>query len=289
MTLNVRPWNSHGHLALSEPAKDGLSSMTAFSDPASPHLPVPGDTREPPPIWFVVPDGFYTLPLAATAEQRAEQAQDFVRGLYSRGDESIWEPAAPYYAAIAELMAESGLSYSAMGLFATAEEDGAADGARTEEGTAGSATQPETGHEGSRGVAQCAFTVAAVLTDQAPKDTDIAAQGILAILSGDPHNDARWLDLPCGPAVSCVTLTEYRLSPESTATDEATKLLTGQIQVHIPFPTGPFTAVFTLYTASTDYWAEFCDVMSTVLQTVTFQEPEIEIVDEDAGATVITK
>ncbi|MEV6313850.1 hypothetical protein [Streptomyces sp. NPDC051776] len=268
--------------------------MTTSSDPARPLPHVAADALEPPPIWFVVPDGFYALPLSATAEQRAERSQDFVRGLYSRGDESIWEPAAPHYAAIAELMAETGVSYSAMGLFSTAEEDdaatdGAAEGAAAEGGTAGSTTQPEAGHEGSRGVVQCAFTVAAVPTDQASKDTDIAAQGILAILSGDPHNDARWLDLPCGPAVSCVTLTEYRLNPEMTATGEATKLLTGQIQVHIPFPTGPFTAVFTLYTASTDYWAEFCDIMTTVLRTVSFEEPEIEIVDEDAGTAVISK
>jgi hypothetical protein len=88
--------------------------------------------------------------------------------------------------------------------------------------------------------------------DRSP-DSDIAAHGTLAILTSDPLNDARWLDLPCGPAVSCITLREVTLPSEVTATNEETKLLTGQIQVHVPFPTGPYTAVFTLYTASMEY------------------------------------
>ncbi|MEU6274427.1 hypothetical protein ABZ871_18760 [Streptomyces populi] len=141
-------------------------------------------------------------------------------------------------------MADEGVSYAAMGMFST---------------------------EGS-GVAQCAFTVAAVETDQT--DPEIAAHGTLAILASDPLNDARWLDLPCGPAVSCVTLSEFTLQPEVTATGEEVKLLTGQIQVHVPFPTGPYTAVFTLYTASTEYWGEFCDMVAAILQTVSFLDPQ---------------
>ncbi|MFI1679261.1 hypothetical protein [Streptomyces sp. NPDC020607] len=225
--------------------------------------PIPADRLDPPPIWFHVPDGFYALPLAATPEERTDLAQEFVRGLYSRGDESIWEPAAPYYAGLAELMANTGISYSAMGLFSTAEES-------AEESDA----ESQTAYEASAGVAQCAFTVAAIPTDQASGDTETVAQGILAVLSSTPHNDARWLDLPCGPAVSCVTLTEYKLNPEITATGESTDLLTGQIQAHVPFPTGPFTAIFTLHTASTDYWTEFCNIMSAILQTVSFTEPD---------------
>ncbi|MGW7085923.1 hypothetical protein ACWGH2_20870 [Streptomyces sp. NPDC054871] len=239
--------------------------MTTSADSTS-AIPPLHATEEPPPLWFNVPDGFFALPLAATPEERAERSQEFVRGLYSRGDESIWEPAAPYYEAVAEMMADTGVSYSAMGLFSTADAD---DEAEVPEDGGG----VEARYEGADGVAQCAFTVAAVPTEQATQDTDIAAQGILAALSREPHNDARWLDLPCGPAVSCVTLTKYKLSPQVTATGEPMDLLTGQIQVHVPFPTGPFTAVFTLHTASTDYWTEFCDIMAAILQTVSFTEP----------------
>ncbi|WP_369248405.1 hypothetical protein [Streptomyces sp. R41] len=206
--------------------------------------PPPSDGSDIPPLWFTVPEGLFALPIAPTPEGRTALAHGFVRELYSEGDESVWTPAAPYYAAIAEYMAAEGVSYSAMGLFST------------EEG----------------GVAQCAFTVAAVETDQ--KDPEIAAQGTLSILSKDPLNDARWLDLPCGPAVSCITLREFTLDPSVTASGEQAKLLTGQIQIYVPFPTGPYTAVFTLYTASTEYWGEFCDMVAAILQTVSFVEPE---------------
>lgn len=170
-------------------------------------------------------------------------------------------------------------------VFSTAEETEEENDSEAESSTEtgnGTGTENGTGHEGSAGVAQCAFTVAAIPTDQASGDTETVAQGILAILSSTPHNDARWLDLPCGPAVSCITLTEYKLNPEITATGEALDLLTGQIQAHVPFPTGPFTAVFTLHTASTDYWTEFCNIMSAILQTVSFTEPE-EAEDEDVS------
>ncbi|BCL29943.1 hypothetical protein ACFFS2_38980 [Streptomyces aurantiacus] len=217
-----------------------------------------------PPLWFLAPEGFFALPIAATAEERSERALSFVRELYSRGDESIWEPAAPYYAAVAELMGDTGVSYAAMGLFSTAEEE-------TEE--TGAADGEVVRHEPSDGVAQCALSIAIAPTDQAEPDPDVIAQGILATLSNDPYNDAIWLDLPCGPAVSCITVREYSLGPEVTASGEETSLVTGQIQVHVPFPTGPFTAVFTLYTASMDQWSEIYGLMTAVLQTVSFVDP----------------
>ena len=213
-----------------------------------------------PPLWFLAPEGFFALPIAVTPEERSERALSFVRELYSRGDESIWEPAAPYYAAIAELMGDTGVSYAAMGLFSTAEESDA---------PAGQVIR----HEPAEGIAQCALTVAIAPTNHAGTDTDVVAQGVLATLSSDPFNNAIWLDLPCGPAVSCITLREYDLSSEVTASGEDTKLLTGQIQVHVPFPTGPCTAIFTLYTASMDHWTEIYGLMSAVLQTVSFVDP----------------
>lgn len=63
---------------------------------------------------------------------------------------------------------------------------------------------------------------------------------------------------------------EYDLSSEIAANGEDTKLLAGQIQVHVPFPTGPCTAIFTLYTASMDHWTEIYGLMSAILQTVSF-------------------
>jgi hypothetical protein len=150
-----------------------------------------------------------------------------------------------------------------MGLFSTSEEE------LTPEGEIAR-------HDLSEGAAQCVFTVAAVPTDQAADEADVVAQGILATLSMDPHNDVRWLDLPCGPAIACATWREFRLGPEVTASGEPTELVTAQVQAHVPFPTGPFTAVFTLFTAAVDHWAKFCELMEAVLRTVSFDDPEIK-------------
>ena len=45
-----------------------------------------------PPVWFTVPDGFHPLPIAATAEERATLADEFVRELFPRGDDALWPP-----------------------------------------------------------------------------------------------------------------------------------------------------------------------------------------------------
>ncbi|MET7696955.1 hypothetical protein [Streptomyces sp. NPDC005485] len=198
------------------------------------------DARNIPPMSFVMPDGFHALPVDATADERSTATAEFVRGLYPGGDGELWQSAAPFYELVTEAMATAGLAYSAFGLFGL-----------------------ETG-----GVAHCSFSVAAYESDHA--DPDIAAHGILAVLAADPFNDARWLDLPCGPAVSSIIMREITLSPDVTATAEREKLLTGQIQIHVPFPTGPYTAVFTIDTAAVDYWGEFCDMTTAILQTVSF-------------------
>ncbi|MFJ6084348.1 hypothetical protein ACIQI8_23385 [Streptomyces sp. NPDC092369] len=166
-------------------------------------------------------------------------------------------------------MENTGLSYAAIGLFSASEEE------RTPDGEVAL-------HDLTDGAAQCAFTLAAVPTDQT--DADIAAQGILAVLCKDPFDEVQWLDLPCGPAVSCVTWREFKLNPEVTANGEPADLVTAQIQVHVPFPTGPFTAVFTLFTASVDHWPGFIDMMGAILRTVSFVDPLGEPSDDDSPA-----
>ncbi|MYY85379.1 MULTISPECIES: hypothetical protein [unclassified Streptomyces] len=194
-----------------------------------------------PPMTFTVPEGFHALPVDVPTDERAAATMEFVRGLYPGGETELWESAAPYYERVTAAMATNGLVYSAMGIF---------------------------GLDGP-GVAHCSLTVAFV--QSAHRDTDVAAQGTLTTLSSDPLNDARWLDLPCGPAITCVTLRELTLAADPTyPAQEQPKLITGQIQIHIPFPTGPYMAVFTLDTASMAYWGEFCDMIMAVLQTVSF-------------------
>ncbi|WNI15979.1 hypothetical protein [Actinacidiphila sp. ITFR-21] len=196
-----------------------------------------------PPLEFVVPESFHALPIAATSEERAVLAAEFVRELYSNADHELWGAAAPQYAALGEAMGGQGLDYSAMGLFTIDE-----------------------------GVAHCSFTVAAIASDH--PSVEVAASGIREILVRDENNDARWIDLPCGPAVSCVTLREYVIGADLTASGTRGRLLMGQVQVYVPFPTGPYTAVFTLDTAAVDYWGEFSEMTVAVLRSIRFPPDE---------------
>ncbi|QFR97990.1 hypothetical protein GBW32_23895 [Streptomyces tsukubensis] len=194
-----------------------------------------------PPLQFVLPEGFHELPVSASPDQRDSAVDGFVRELFPQGDAALREAAAPYYTRVTETMAGVGLAYAGLGIFGT---DGP-------------------------GVAHCSLTVTAFGSDHT--DPETAARGTLAALRRDPLDDVRWLDLPCGPSVTCVTLREHTIAAEGTTpVEEQPKLLTGQIQVHIPFPRAPHIAVLTLNTASLEYWTEFCNMITAVLRTVTF-------------------
>lgn len=205
-----------------------------------------------PPLTFDVPESFYALPMAATPEERAVLADEFVREMYPNGNDELWTPAAPYYAALGEAMVERGLAYSAMGLFSIDE-----------------------------GIAHCSFTVAAMASDH--PSVEVAANGIRELLVRDEDNDARWIDLPCGPAVSSITLREITVSPELTASGEEARFRMGQVQVYVPFPTGPYTAVFTLDTAAVDYWGEFSEMTMAILRSISFAEPDETLAEPVAG------
>ncbi|WP_030678152.1 hypothetical protein [Streptomyces sp. NRRL B-1347] len=197
-----------------------------------------------PPLSFVVPEGFHSLPVDASADELPASTAEFVRGLYPSGDAELWGSATPYYERVATLLSTAGLLYSGLGIFGL----------------------------GDEGVAHCSLSVAVCASHHA--DTESAAQGTLAVLSSDPLNDARWLELPCGPAISCVSMRELSVDAEKTeSSEEQPRIITGQIQIYLPFPTGPYMAVFTLSTASMRCWGEFCDMLTAILQTVSFTDP----------------
>jgi hypothetical protein len=195
-------------------------------------------------MWFVAPDGFHALPVDADADERAAAASEFARELFPEGDAHLWESAAPFYAGLTEVFAEVGLAYSAMGVFS----------------------------DDNGGVVHLSFTVGAVESSHTKPEE--AVRVIEQGLASDPLTDSRRITLPCGPAVSNITLREVTVGAELTATGEEAKLLTGQIQVFVPFPDAPFVAVFTADTAAMNYWGEICDMTSIILRTVTFTAPE---------------
>jgi hypothetical protein len=196
-----------------------------------------------PPLWFVAPEGFHALPVDAGPDTRLSAADEFARELFPEGDAHLWDSAAPFYAGLTEVFADAGLAYSAMGVFS----------------------------DDNGGVVHFSFTVGAIESPYATPDE--AAGAIGRSLSRDPGNDSRRITLPCGPAVSNISVREVTVGAELTATGEEAKLLTGQIQVFVPFPTAPYVAVFTLDTAAMEYWGEICDMTAAVLETVSFRAP----------------
>ncbi|MET9392571.1 hypothetical protein ABZY20_19620 [Streptomyces sp. NPDC006624] len=217
------------NVSINRTAPSGIP--TAIEDPAI------------PPLWFVAPEGFHALPVDVEPGARLSAADKFARELFPEGDAHLWESAAPFYAGLAEVFADAGLAYSAMGVFS----------------------------DDNGGVVHFSFTVGAIESPYATPDEAVGAIG--QSLGRDPGNDSRRITLPCGPAVSNISIREITIGAELTATGEETKLLTGQIQIFIPFPTQRFIAIFTLDTAAMEYWGEICDMTAAVLETVSFSDP----------------
>lgn len=197
-----------------------------------------------PPMTFNVPDNFLAYPMHEDPAERLAAAEIFARKLYGNGTEELWQALAPSIAAAGQLNADSGAAYAAMGAY------------DNEQG----------------GIATCTLTVA--LTPSDHSDPEVAATGLREVLVRDEFNDSRWLDLPCGPAVSRLTVTKYPLDPDLTGGVEGAELTQAQIQVYIPFPTGPWIAVLTMQTPNMEVWAELSSMMATIVSSVDFPAGE---------------
>lgn len=206
------------------------------------------NTSGVPPMTFSVPENFLEYPMQDDPAERLAAAEAFVRDLYKNGDEDLWHRTAPAIAAAGEMNANAGIAYSAMGVY------------DNEQG----------------GIATCTLTITATESDHL--DPEVAALGLREVLVRDEFNDSRWLDLPCGPAVSRLTVTKYPVDPELTDGAEGKEITQGQIQVYIPFPTGPWIAVLTMQTPNMEVWVEFSEMMAIIVRSVGF--PGAEAVPE---------
>lgn len=198
-----------------------------------------------PPMMFVLPNGFHELPLQADPAQRAAAAEALAREIYPNATEEVWQTNGPAFAAMGEMAASTGVAYAAMGVF------------DNEEG----------------GVATVNLTIAATGSDHS--DPEIAALAVREVLVRDEFNDARWLDLPCGPAVSCLTATKFPLDAAVTGGEPA-ELVQGQIQVYVPFPTGPFMAVVTIGSFNMEAWVPISEMAASMIKTLRFPLPGSE-------------
>ncbi|MGB8944120.1 MAG: hypothetical protein WCD21_28395 [Streptomyces sp.] len=197
---------------------------------------------------FRLPDGMHAIEVALDADERARAVDQLVKDIYPHGEPQLWEMMGALYGATADEMLAGGVSFFGIGLYDI--EDGG-------------------------GVAHCSLTMA--VFESGETNPDVVAQGILATLEPDPLRDVTWLDLPCGPAVSAITFRQLLIDSRYTKSGRDEELVMGQIQVHIPFSTGPYTAVITLDTASVEQWEEFTHGMAGIVGSVEFPEsPDAE-------------
>ncbi|WP_327430798.1 hypothetical protein [Streptomyces sp. NBC_01236] len=193
-----------------------------------------------PPMAFRLPEGMHAVEVSLDANERAEAISRLVRDIYPRGEEPLWDAMGSLYSAMTEEMLASGISFFGIGLYDI----------------------------GDGGVAHCSLTIAVFESDQT--DQDVVAQGIQAVLRRDPLSEVGWLDLPCGPAVSAITFRNLLIDGQYTKSGQDEELNMGQIQIHIPFSTGPYTAVITLDTASVEQWEEFSHAIAGIVGSVEF-------------------
>lgn len=194
-----------------------------------------------PPMSFSLPEGMHAIEVSLDPAERAQAVRQLVRDIYPRGELPLWEMMGALYSGTADEMLAEGVSFFGIGLYDI--EDGG-------------------------GVAHCSLTMAVV--ESGETDQDVVAQGTLAALRPDAMLDVTWLDLPCGPAVSAISFRHLLIDGPYTKSGIDEELVMGQIQVHIPFSTGPYTAVITLDTASVEQWEEFTHAIAGIVGSVEF-------------------
>ena len=194
-----------------------------------------------PPMAFRLPQGMHAIEVSLDAAERTEAAHRLVRDIYPRGEVPLWDAMGSLYSGMADEMLASGIGFFGIGLY-------------------------DIGDGG--GVAHCSLTVA--VFESGGTDQEVVAQGVQAVLLRDELREVTWLDLPCGPAVCGVTFQKLVVDGAYTKSGQDEELVMGQIQVHVPFSTGPYTAVFTLDTASVEQWDEFSHAVAGIVGSVEF-------------------
>jgi len=199
-------------------------------------------TENIPPFSLEVPEGFHELPVAVAAEAREQSLADLVQGIYPQAGPEVRQAVTPMVASATAVMADAQLTYAAIGLFS----------------------------DGPDKVAQCALTLAVAPSDH--PTAEVAAHGIREILARTESVEAEYVALPCGPAVTAISISEVTYDGEYTTTGEPATVRMGRLRAYVPFPTGPYLAVLTLDTPAMDYWENFSVMMGAVLMSLEFYE-----------------
>lgn len=95
--------------------------------------------------------------------------------------------------------------------------------------------------------------------------------------------------LPYGIAALCIRDQDLQIPGVLFGLDESVPATLRQMQFCVPLKTGPGSALFVFMTQDIDHWAEYVNVLSGIMKSVSADEPRGEDTPEasgpDAGGT----
>ncbi|MFI5757704.1 hypothetical protein [Streptomyces sp. NPDC051569] len=107
----------------------------------------------------------------------------------------------------------------------------------------------------------------------AEQDAVVSAAGIHELLSGNPHRDVVRVDVPCGPAVLCLTGLEWKpVDPNADASsDQRENMGISMIRadLYVPLPLMSQLLVLSLTTPSLPEVPDYVAILSHIAQTLT--------------------
>ncbi|MFF1696707.1 hypothetical protein ACFVXC_24370 [Streptomyces sp. NPDC058257] len=136
------------------------------------------------------------------------------------------------------------------------------------------------------GEAPCSATVYAALTDSPEGDDRDPIAAIASSLRREDAGEVTEIQLPCGPAVSCVGTRDDKVTGELTEDPQGLTLPTSFIRVYVPLPNDT-TLVMEMSTPTPAGWDPFATMFGNIVSSIRLFEADGEpliIPDRDADA-----
>ncbi|MEU6676438.1 hypothetical protein [Streptomyces sp. NPDC046925] len=112
--------------------------------------------------------------------------------------------------------------------------------------------------------------------DTGPRDQDrrgSARRTALQWREQHPDAEVALIMLPYGPSALCIQDRELELPGVLFGLDDPVPATIRQVQFCVPLSTGPGSALFLFMTEDREHWTEYLDLLGTLMQSVSTQEP----------------
>jgi hypothetical protein len=89
-----------------------------------------------------------------------------------------------------------------------------------------------------------------------------------------PDAEVALIMLPYGPSALCIRDQDLRLPGVLFGLDDPIPTTLRQVQICVPLKTGPGSVLFVFMTEQIDHWAEYLEILSGILKSVSADEPD---------------